>query len=132
MTVSPRPFNPALFKQSSQSPPRDFVKPCSPVFSGESKYEYNVHTLCEALKVSTGTYYNHLLRNKNENTQANQKQSKMKPIIEQIFHEYNQIFGSSKIHAILKDRGYAIAESTVAKIMHANGLFSISVFPSIL
>ncbi|MCI5790909.1 MAG: IS3 family transposase, partial [Clostridiales bacterium] len=34
-------------------------------------------------------------------------------------------FGSSKIYAILKDRGYAISESTVAKIMHQNGLFSI-------
>ena len=107
--------------------------PCSPNAPLAQRYEviknlcdeYNVHTLCEALKVSTGTYYNHLLRNKNENTQANQKQSEMKPIIEQIFHEYNQIFGSSKIHAILKDRGYAISEATVAKIMHASGLFSI-------
>ena len=32
----------------------------------------------------------------------------MQPIIEQIFHENNQIFGASKIYAILKDRGYAI------------------------
>ena len=49
----------------------------------------------------------------------------MTPIIEQIFHENNEIFGSSKIYAILKDRGYAISEATVAKIMHNNGLFSI-------
>ena len=49
----------------------------------------------------------------------------MTPIIEQIFHENNEVFGSSKIYAILKDRGYAISESTVAKIMHQNGLFSI-------
>ena len=38
----------------------------------------------------------------------------MFPVIEQIFHDYNEIFGSSKIYAILKDRGYAISESTVA------------------
>ena len=31
----------------------------------------------------------------------------MLPVIEQIFHDYNEIFGSSKIYAILKDRGYA-------------------------
>ena len=49
----------------------------------------------------------------------------MFPVIEQIFHDYNEIFGSSKIYAILKDRGYAISESTVAKIMHENGMFSI-------
>ncbi len=41
----------------------------------------------------------------------------MFPVIEQIFHDYNEIFGSSKIYAILKDRGYAISESTVAKII---------------
>ena len=49
----------------------------------------------------------------------------MFPVIEQIFHDYNEIFGSSKIYAILKDREYAISESTVAKIMHENGMFSI-------
>ena len=87
--------------------------------------EYNVNILCEALKVSKGSYYNHILRNKNGNTKASKKQSEMLPIIEQIFHENNEIFGSSKIYAILKDRGYAISESTVAKIMHNNGLFSI-------
>lgn len=87
--------------------------------------EYSVNILCEALKVAKGSYYNHLLRNKNGNTVFTKRQSEMTPIIEQIFHENNEIFGSSKIHAILKDRGYAISESTVAKIMHNNGLFSI-------
>lgn len=88
-------------------------------------FEYNVNTLCEALDVAKGSYYNHLLRNKNGNTKTARKQSEMTPIIEQIFHENNEVFGSSKIYAILKDRGYAISESTVAKIMHQNGLFSI-------
>ena len=87
--------------------------------------EYNVNILCKALNVVKGSYYNHLLRNKNGNTNAAKKQSEMTPIIEQIFHENNEVFGSSKIYAILKDRGYAISESTVTKIMHQNGLFSI-------
>lgn len=69
--------------------------------------EYNVNTLCEALKVAKGSYYNHLFRNKKENTKAAKKQSEMTPIIEQIFHENNEVFGCSKIYAILKDRGYA-------------------------
>ncbi|MBP5467461.1 MAG: helix-turn-helix domain-containing protein [Clostridia bacterium] len=87
--------------------------------------EYNVNVLCEALNVAKCSYYNHILRNKNGATIATKRQSEMAPIIEQIFHENNEIFGSSKIYAILKDRGYAISESTVAKIMHNNGLFSI-------
>ena len=87
--------------------------------------EYNVNTLCDALTVAKGSYYNHVLRNKNGNTEATRKQSEMAPIIEQIFHENHEVFGSSKIYAILKDRGYAISESAVAKILHQNGLFSI-------
>ena len=42
--------------------------------------------------------------------------------------EYSRLqrnFRKRKIYAILKDRGYAISESTVAKIMHENGMFSI-------
>lgn len=107
--------------------------PCSPNAPLSKRYEvikalsteYKVNTLCEALDVAKGSYYNHLLRNKNGNTKAARKQSEMTPIIEQIFHENNEVYGSSKIYAILKDRGYAISESTVAKIMHKNGLFSI-------
>ena len=96
-------------------------------FSDEAKQKLlkYVIILCEAFDVAKGSYYNHLLRNKNGNTKAARKQSEMTPIIEQIFHENNEVFGSSKIYAILKDRGYAISESTVAKIMHQNGLFSI-------
>ena len=107
--------------------------PCTPSAPLSKRYEvikslsdeYTVNILCEALKVAKGSYYNHILRNKNGNTKAAKRKSEMLPVIEQIFHDYNEIFGSSKIYAILKDRGYAISESTVAKIMHENGMFSI-------
>ena len=96
--------------------------PCTPSAPLSKRYEvikslsdeYNVNILCEALKVAKGSYYNHILRNKNGNTKAANRKSEMLPVIEQIFHDYNEIFGSSKIFAILKDRGYAISESTVA------------------
>lgn len=107
--------------------------PCPPSAPLNQKYEaikqlskdYTVNILCEALQVAKGSYYNHILRNKNGATKSAQRHSEMQPVIEQIFHENNQVFGASKIYAILKDRGYAIAETTVAKIMHENGLFSI-------
>lgn len=82
--------------------------------------------------MSKGSYYNHLLRNKNRETKAAKKRSEMLPSIEQIFHEYNEIFGSRKIYAILTDRGYAISESSVAKIMYQNGLFSIRAYAKTL
>ena len=61
----------------------------------------SVNLLCKALKVAKGSYYNHILRNKNENTIFEQKKKELTPIIEQIFHDNNQIYGASKVHAIL-------------------------------
>ena len=112
-----------MLKRSPYSPSAPLSKRYEVIKALSS--EYNVNTLCEALDVAKGSYYNHLLRNKNGNTEAARKQSEMTPIIEQIFHENNEVFGSSKIYTILKDRGYAISESTVAKIIHQNDLFSI-------
>ena len=112
-----------ILKRSPYSPSAPLSKKYEVINALSS--EYNVNTLCEALDVAKGSHYNHLLRNKNGNTKAAIKQSEMTPIIEQIFHENNEVFGNSKIYAILKDCGFAISESTVAKIMHQNGLFSI-------
>jgi len=56
---------------------------------------------------------------------AAQKREELKPIIDTIFHNNNEIFGSGKIHAILKGRGYKVSKETVADIMHENGLFPI-------
>lgn len=87
--------------------------------------DYNINILCDALKVAKGTYYNHILRNKRENTIYAKRKAELKPIVEEIFHKSRETYGSSKITAIMKDRGYAISEKTVADIMHENGLFSV-------
>lgn len=87
--------------------------------------KYNVNTLCEALEVAKGTYYNYLLRNKNEDTLSAKKRLELTPIIEKIYHDNYEIFGANKIHAILKERGYKVAQSTIANIMHENGWFAI-------
>lgn len=87
--------------------------------------EYNVNTLCAALEVSKGTYYNHTLRNKRGETEQAKRRREMFPIIEKIYHESNQIYGAGKIAAIMRERGIAISEGTVASIMHKHSLFSI-------
>ena len=61
----------------------------------------------------------------NENTTYEEKKRELTPIIEKIFLDNNQIYGASKIHAILKDRGYIVSQNTVADIMHKNGWFCI-------
>ena len=87
--------------------------------------KYSINLLCKAMNVAKGSYYNHVLRNKNEDTLFAQKKAELTPIIEKIFHDNNQIFGAGKIHAILKDRGYKVATKTVADIMHENGWVAV-------
>lgn len=49
----------------------------------------------------------------------------MTPIIEEIFNKSEQRYGASRIHIVLKDRGYKVSERTVARIMQENGWFSV-------
>ena len=87
--------------------------------------KYSVSLLCKTMKVAKGSYYNHIFRNKNENTKFEEKKRELTPIIEKIFNDSKQIYGASKIHAILKDRGYVVGQNTIADIMHENGWFCI-------
>jgi putative transposase len=59
--------------------------------------EYNVNILCEALKVAKGTFYNHILRNKRENTVYAKRKAELKQIIEEIFHKSRETYGSTKL-----------------------------------
>lgn len=87
--------------------------------------KYSTALLCKAMNVPKGSYYNYILRNKNENTEAARRRAEVTPIIEKIFNDSKQIFGAWKIHAILQGMGYHISPNTVAAIMHENGWFSI-------
>lgn len=53
------------------------------------------------------------------------KRKRSPPIIEEIFNESNQVFGARKINAVLRLRGYTVADKTVAAIIHENGWFSV-------
>lgn len=110
------------------------TSPCSTRAPLSERYEvikelsdiYSVNALCSALKVAKGSYYNHILRNANENTQFARKKKELTPIIEEIYNKSKQTYGARRIQIILQDRGYKVATKTVAKIMQENGWFSIS------
>lgn len=86
---------------------------------------YSITTLCNALNVPKGSYYNHILRNKNDDTLAARRIRELTPVVEEIYNENKQIFGAGKIAAIMNEKGYRTTEKTVAKIMRQNGWFSI-------
>ena len=87
--------------------------------------KYNVHWLCEAMQVDRGTFYNHIFRNKKDNTWYSERREILREEILKIYEENRQIFGASKITAILKQNGYRTSKRTVALLMHDMGLQSV-------
>ena len=61
--------------------------------------QYNVHILCDALKVPRGTFYNYIFRNKRDNTWYAKRREELRIRIQQIYDESKQIFGAGKITA---------------------------------
>ena len=93
----------------------------------ESFYgQYEVHTLCEALDVPRGTFYNHILRGKHGETINSKRREQLRQLVNDIFHEYQQIPGYGKIAAILRERGYITTRKLVAELMSELGLQSVS------
>ena len=87
--------------------------------------EYNVHTLCEALDVSRGTYYNHIWRNKRDNVWYKKREEEYRILIHNVFYEFDQVLGANKIHAILQQRGHSVTQKYVSRIMQDLGSSSI-------
>ena len=88
--------------------------------------QYDVHTLCEALKVPRGTFYNHIFRGKHGDTINARRREELRTAIYDIFHEYDQLFGAGKITAILRERGYCTSDKLVTELMGEMGLKSVS------
>lgn len=87
--------------------------------------QYSVHMLCEALDVPRGTFYNYILRNKRTHTWYAKRREKFREVIQKIYNDSNQIFGSAKIAAVMEEQGYRISPETVREIMQEIGLVSI-------
>ena len=85
----------------------------------------SVHLLCEATDVSRGTFYNHILRNKRDNTWYAKQREILRVEIKRVYDESNQVFGAGKITAVLRERGYNTCEETVWRLMKDMGLVSI-------
>lgn len=105
---------------STNAPLREKLNAMEPLYG-----KYNVHWLCEAMAVDRGTFYNHIFRNKKDNTWYAKRREILREEILKIYEENRQIFGAGKITAILKQRGYRTSEETVSFLMHDMGLQSI-------
>ncbi len=75
--------------------------------------QYSVHVLCDSLGVSRGTFYNHLYRNKRDNTWYAKSREELKIKIQDIYDESHQRFGSGKITAVLRGQGVNVSPEIV-------------------
>lgn len=87
--------------------------------------QYDVRTLCEALEVSRGTFYNHILRNKRGNAWFERRREEYRILIQEVFYEYHQVLGAEKIRTILVQRGHQVSTKFVTDLMREMGLTSV-------
>ena len=87
--------------------------------------EYSVHMICDAWDIARGTYYNHMFRNKKDNTWYANRREALRIQIQEVFDENSQILGARKIAAILRNKGVKVSDEMVRELMKDMGLVSI-------
>lgn len=87
--------------------------------------EYSVHLICETLDIPRVTFYNHILRNKKDNTWYAKRKEELRIRIQEIYYENRQIFGADKIAAIMKNEGIVVSTEMVRKLMREMGIGSV-------
>lgn len=103
------------------SPLQEKLKAMEPLYG-----QFNVHTLCDALEVSRGTFYNHIFRNKKGDTLAAKRRSELKTQIQSIYDDSEQIYGAGKIAAILQKQGVKTSQKYVSQLMKELGISSVT------
>ena len=112
-----------VIKESGCSPSNtlDVKLPALDLLQGR----YSIHLLCDALDVPRGTFYNYVFRGKHTHTWYAERREMMKVRIQEIYDEYNQVFGAAKIRAIMVSEGHRISVEMVRRLMRDMGLISI-------
>ena len=135
-TVTPKDFNTLLRRCEKQEQIIAVLKSIPAIFNATTQEklavleplygQFSVHVLCEALDVPRGTFYNHIKRNKRDNSSYAKHREELRTAIQEIFEESRQTFGSEKICAVLHERGYKAGTTLVRELMSEMGLCSVS------
>ena len=88
-------------------------------FIAEQSQQYSITLLCKALEVSESGYYGWRGR---KTSQHCREDAKLAAEIQQIFLDHRQVYGSPRIHALLKARGMVCSRKRVARLMQQLGL----------
>jgi len=88
-------------------------------FIAEHSQQYSVTLLCQALDVSVSGYYAWCQR---EASEHQREDARLEAQIQQIFLEHRQVYGSPRIHAVLKARGVKCSRKRVVRLMQQLGI----------
>ncbi|GLV55913.1 transposase [Dictyobacter sp. S3.2.2.5] len=88
-------------------------------FIAEHSHEYCVTLLCQALDVSESGYYAWKRRPMSQHCRED---AQLAAEIQQIFLDHRQVYGSPRIHALLRARGMTCSRKRVARLMQQLGL----------
>jgi len=91
-------------------------------FIAEHEDVYPVTRLCKTLEVSISGYYG--WRNR-EASQHSREDARLSAEIQQIFLDHRHVYGSPRIHAVLKARGFHCSRKRVVRLMQALGLCAL-------
>jgi putative transposase len=88
-------------------------------FIAEQSQQYSITLLCQALEVSESGYYAWKNRKVSQHCRED---ARLSAEIQQIFLNHRQVYGSPRIHAVLKARGIHCSRKRVVRLMQQLGL----------
>ena len=89
-----------------------------------SESTYSVHTICEAMDVARGTFYNHIFR-RADRTAKLEEETNLMLLIQQIFNDSGQRFGAEKIRIKLLEVGVHVSTKRISALMRRLDLHSV-------
>jgi len=91
-------------------------------FIAEYDHEYSIRLLCKTLEVSESGYYAWCKRPASE---QEREDARLSAEIQQIFQDARKLYGSPRIHAVLKERGILCGRKRVVRLMQALGISAL-------
>jgi putative transposase len=85
----------------------------------EHCHDYPITVLCQTLEVSQSGYYAWKSR---EPSQHCREDARLSADIQQLFLEHRQVYGSPRLHALLKARGVHCSRKRIVRLMQQLGL----------
>jgi putative transposase len=85
------------------------------------KTEYPIRPLCETLEVSPSGYYDWCRRPEQPSPHA-QQDALLAEVIQELFHDSRQTYGSPRIQAQLQRQGHRHGRNRIARLMRQQGL----------